>query len=399
MLPYGRQCIEEDDIAAVAAVLRSDFLTTGPAVAAFEQALAARVQAEHAVSCSSGTAALHLACLALGLGEEDSAIVPAITFMATANAVRLTGAEVRFADVDPETGLMRPADLEAALGRKGEGRVRAALPVHLNGQAVEMAALGEIAAQRGLSLVEDAAHAIGATTVEDAGVRIPIGNCRYSAMTIFSFHPVKTVTMGEGGAVTTNDADFAARLRSLRNHGITREPEEILDRVAGFDGGGLLNPWYHEMQAPGLNYRASDLHCALGLSQLRKLGRFVAKRQALARAYDERLARLAPAVRPISRVPNCEPAWHLYPVLIDFPALGVERAEVMRKLAASGIGTQVHYIPLNRQPYYRRRYGDISVPGADSYYSRVLSLPLFPAMEESDVDRVVGALCSALRLA
>jgi UDP-4-amino-4,6-dideoxy-N-acetyl-beta-L-altrosamine transaminase len=397
MLPYGRQCINEDDIAAVAAVLRGDFLTTGPAVAEFEQALAERVGAAHAVSCSSGTAALHLAAIALGLGEGDSAVVPAMTFMATANAVRLTGAEVVFADVNPETGLMRPDDLEAALARGGKGGIRAALPVHLNGQTADMAALASLAARHQLALVEDAAHAIGTVTAAADGEPASVGNCRHAAMTIFSFHPVKTITMGEGGAITTNDAGLAARLRTLRNHGITRKPEEIVNRDAGFDAGGAINPWYHEMHEPGLNYRASDIHCALGLSQLKKLDRFVGSRQALARSYDKGLADLAPSVRPVARVPGCDPAWHLYPVLIDFAAFGVDRAVVMHKLEAAGIGTQVHYIPVHRQPYYRRRYGEISLPGADAYYARELTLPLFSGMTAEHVDHVVAALRTALR--
>jgi UDP-4-amino-4,6-dideoxy-N-acetyl-beta-L-altrosamine transaminase len=397
MLPYGHQCIEDDDIAAVVAVLRSNYLTTGPAVEAFEQALAARVGARHAVSCSSGTAALHLAAIALDLGPGDSAVVPAMTFMATANVVRLTGAEVVFADVDADSGLMRPADFDQALERVGGGRL--VLPVHLNGQTADMAGLADIASARGLALVEDAAHAIGTVTDEAGEGPTAVGSCRHSSMTIFSFHPVKTITMGEGGAVTTNDATVAARLRRLRNHGITREPAEIIDRAGAFDSSGTLNPWYYEMHEPGLNYRASDIHCALGLNQLGKLDRFVAKRRSLVARYDALLAGLAPLLRPVTRVPVCAPAWHLYPVLIDFAALGLERAAVMRKLQEKGVGTQVHYIPLHRQPYYRRRYGELSLPGAEAYYAREVSLPLFAGMEEADVDRVVEVISSILSAA
>jgi dTDP-4-amino-4,6-dideoxygalactose transaminase len=268
------------------------------------------------------------------------------------------------------------------------------LPVHLNGQTADIAGLSKVAAAHEVSIVEDAAHAIGARTTVDLKSADPVGRCSHSAMTAFSFHPVKTITMGEGGAVTTNDVRLAARLQQLRNHGITRNPAEFLDRTAGFDDRGTVNPWYHEMHDPGLNYRASDLHCALGLSQLNKLDRFVATRRALAARYDTMLADLAPLVRPVKRVPHCEPAWHLYSILIDFASLGIQRAELIRRLREKGVGTQVHYIPVHRQPYYRARYGDLSLPGADAYYARQLSLPLFPTMTDNDVDRVVDALKS-----
>ena len=393
MLPYGRQLIEDDDIAAVTAVLRSDYLTTGPVVELFELALAARVGAARAVSCSSGTAALHMTAMALDLGPDDWAVVPAMTFMGTANVVRMTGAEVLFADVDADTGLMRPDDLEQVIERAGARRVRAVYPVHLNGQTADMPALAKIAAKRGQAIVEDAAHAIGTVTKED-GKSVSVGSGRHSAMTIFSFHPVKTITAGEGGAVTTNDAVLAEKLSRLRNHCITRHPDDFIDREAAFDSKGEPNPWYHEMHRPGLNYRASDIHCALGLSQLKKIDRFIAKRHALTRRYDAKLAALAPIVRPVRRVPGCDATLHLYAVLIDFKTLGIERAEVMRRLKSAGIGTQVHYIPVHRQPYYRSRYPDVSLPGADAYYARELSLPLYAGMKDADVDCVVEALTS-----
>ena len=213
-------------------------------------------------------------------------------------------------------------------------------------------------------------------------------------MTIFSFHPVKTITAGEGGAVTTNDAVLAEKLSRLRNHGITRQADDFIDRAAAFDSKGEPNPWYHEMHQPGLNYRASDIHCALVLNQLKKIDRFIARRRALARRYDAGLARLAPFVRPVARVPGCDPSLHLYAVLIDFKTLGIERAEVMRRLRSAGVGTQVHYIPVHRQPYYRSRYPNVSLPGADAYYARQLSLPLYAGMEDRDVDLVVEALAS-----
>lgn len=392
-LPYGRQLVEEDDVAAVAAVLCSDWLTTGPTVEAFEEAFAARVGARFAVSCSSGTAALHLAALALALAPGERVVVPALTFLATANAARFVGAEVAFADVDPDTGLMCADHLEQAIeDGAAAGPVKAIFPVHMNGQCVDMAAVARLASERGLKVVEDACHALGTTYGTSGGERVAVGSCRDSDMAAFSFHPVKTIAMGEGGTVTTNDEALYRRLSKLRNHGMTRELEDIENSELAVTASGSPNPWYYEMHEVGFNYRASDIHCALGLSQLQKLDRFVAKRRALAAHYDELLTSLAPVIRPVGRVASCDPAWHLYVVLIDFDAAGIERADMMKGLRERGIGTQVHYLPLHLQPYYRRRYGDRDLPGAERYYSRALSLPLFPAMEAADVDRVVTAL-------
>ncbi|MGE0254666.1 MAG: UDP-4-amino-4,6-dideoxy-N-acetyl-beta-L-altrosamine transaminase [Alphaproteobacteria bacterium] len=390
-LPYGRQYVDEDDIARVVAVLRGEWLTTGPTVAAYEAALAARVSAQHAVSCSSGTAGLHLAALALGLGPGDAVIVPAQTFVATANGAAYTGADVILADVDPDTGLLRPAGIETALARADGRRVRAVFPVHLNGQCADMPAIAALARRHGLAVVEDACHALGG---EVAGS--PVGACAHSDMAVFSTHPVKTVTTGEGGAVTTGDAELARRLRLFRGHGIEREPDRFADAAAAMDPHGNVNPWYYEMQQLGYNYRATDIHCALGLGQLAKLDRFVAERAALADRYAARLARLAPLVRPLPRAGGCRPAWHLAVALVDFAAAGTDRGTVMRRLRAVGVGSQVHYIPVHCQPYWRARCGVTSLPGAEAYYRRALSLPLFVGMTAGDVDRVVDALADAL---
>ncbi|MGE3986817.1 UDP-4-amino-4,6-dideoxy-N-acetyl-beta-L-altrosamine transaminase [Pseudorhodoplanes sp.] len=395
MLRYGRQSIDQDDIDAVIDVLRSDFLTTGPAVEAFERMLCDVTGARESVVCSSGTAALHMMAMALDLSPEDNVVVPSMTFMGTASAMRLTGAEVIFSDVHPKTGLMEAENLEEALRRAGSRRVKVAIPVQLNGWACDMKALNAVAEKHGVTLLEDAAHAIG-TTVTENGRNVPVGACTQSKMAIFSFHPVKTITSAEGGAVTTNDSDLAARLRRLRSHGITHRPEEFLERVAAFDASGRPNPWYHEMHEPAPNYRLSDVHCALGLSQLKKLDRLVARRRVLAERYDSALEQLAPVVRPVPHVPSCNPGLHLYAVLIDFEAIGIDRAAVMQLLREQGVGTQVHYIPVHRQPYYRRRYGDLNLPGADAYYARELSLPLFPDMSDSDVNRVVDALAKVV---
>jgi UDP-4-amino-4,6-dideoxy-N-acetyl-beta-L-altrosamine transaminase len=394
-LPYGRHQIEDDDVAAVVAVLRSDSLTGGPGVAEFERAFAERVGARFAVACANGTAGLHLATMALGLGPDDSVIVPTLTFLATANAARYVGAEVMFADVDATTGLMRPEDLHEAHARTVACKARAVIPVHLNGQCVNMEAVAEFAGRQRLRIIEDACHAIGATYRARSGEEQRVGDCRYSEMTVFSLHPVKTIAMGEGGVVTTNDPDLHSALLRLRNHGMVREASRFVQRDEAFDADGQPNPWYYEMPEPGYNYRASEIHCALGLSQLRKLDRFLARRRELANAYDNALASLAPVVRPIPRVAGCASGWHLYVVQVDFKAFGATRATVMRRLLDQGIGTQAHYLPVHRQPYYRSRYGNTQLPGADAYYASCLSLPLFPAMSEDDVDRVVQAFRKA----
>jgi len=392
-LPYGRHLIDEDDIAAVAEVLRGDFLTTGPVVDAFEAKLAEITGAGHAVSCSSGTAALHLTAMALDLKPGERIIAPAMTFLATANAARYVGADVTFADVDPETGLITPETVAAALAGAADG-VRAVYPVHINGQTADMAGLKAVAGD--LAVVEDACHALGGAHAGPGNEMVPVGSCAFADMAIFSFHPVKTVAMGEGGAVTTNDDALAARLRRFRNIGMTREADEFQVAEQAFDAAGAANPWYYEMPELGLNYRASAMHCALGLNQLGKLEKFVGIRDKLVARYREALAPLAPVVRPLPAVEGCRPSWHLCVVLIDFAAAGTDRAAVMRALADKGVGSQVHYLPVNRQPYYRNLYGELELPGADAYYDKILSLPLQVAMTDDDVDYVVESLADAL---
>lgn len=401
-LPYGRQTIEDDDLAAVTAALRGDMLTTGPLVDAFEQAFAERVGARFAVVCSSGTAAQHLTALALDLPPGSRVVVPAVTFLSTANAVRFVGAEVVFADVAPDSGLMEAGHLEEALDRASGTLVKAVFPVHLGGQCADPAALAAVAAEHDLAVVEDACHAIGTTCTtygEPDAEPIAVGACVHSDMAVFSLHPVKTITMGEGGVITTNYADLAARLKGLRSHGMTREPTAFTQKEQAFDSHGEANPWYYEMAEIGFNYRVPDINCALGLSQLAKLDRFIAARQALVDHYDRALAPLAPLVKPVDRTPGCRAGWHLYVALIDFERAGIERAAVMAGLRARDIGTQVHYIPVPWQPYYRERYGMSALPGAEAYYRRCLSLPLFPGMTLGDADRVVDALGEVLATA
>ena len=381
ILPYGRQTIEDDDIAAVVEALKADFLTTGPTVEAFELAFAEKVGARHAVACANGTAALHLAMLALRVQPGEVVIAPAITFLATANCARYVGAEVVFADVDPDSGLMTRETLAEALTRLDGRKLRAVLPVHLRGDAADLPGLAALASDAGAVLVEDAPHALG-TTMTFGNVAERVGDVRHSAMSTFSFHPVKTIATGEGGMVTTNDPALAERLKVLRSHGMVR-PEGS-------------EPWWYEMAEPGFNYRLPDILCALGLSQLAKLDRFAARRRALAKAYGTALAPLQPLIRLAARPAWSDPVLHLMCVLIDFEAAGRTRRQVVEALKARGVGSQVHYIPVHRQPYYRDRYGELALPGAEAWYARCLSLPLYPGMADSDVAKVVDALRDAV---
>lgn len=382
MIPYGRQWIGDQDVEAVERALRSDWLTQGPTIAEFEHAIAARVGARHAVAVSSGTAALHLAALAAGVGPGDVLWSSPITFVASLNCARYAGAEVDLVDVDPDTALMDPAALERRLDdAAAAGRLpRAIVPVHLAGQPCDMDRIGAAARRHGVRVIEDAAHAIGGRF----GAK-PVGACEHSDMTVFSFHPVKLVTTGEGGMITTNDDALAAHLRRLRTHGITRDPAEM----SGPSEGG----WYYEQVDLGFNYRITDFQCALGLSQLERLDAFVARRAELAARYDARLARLP--VRPLARRPGRESGWHLYVVRV-LPEAGVSRREAHDRLRADGIGVNVHYIPVHHQPYYRALLSGREYPGAEAYYAGALTLPLYPAMSDADQDTVVAALERAL---
>ncbi len=386
-LPYGRQLIDADDIAAVTRVLTSDYLTTGPEVPAFESEFSAAVDAPCAVACNSATAALHLALAGLGVGEGDICIVPSLTFLATANAARYCGADVVFADVDPQTGLLTAQTLSAALERAG-GRARAVLPVHLAGALCDMTQIGQAARRADLFIVEDSCHALGTLGPDGAS-----GNCARSDAATFSFHPVKTLAAGEGGMLTTRNPALAGRAAELRSHGVVR------DRARFTRLNGAVEPWAYEMQALGHNYRMPDILAALGRSQLAKLADFAERRRRLAALYAEALAPLAPLVSAPVDQPGVDPCRHLMNVRIDFEAAGVARAEVTARLRAAGIGSQVHYVPVHAQPYYVELYGEQTLPGAEAYYRRTLSLPLYPAMADGDVARVAAALAGALGIA
>ena len=395
-LPYGKQQVLDTDIDAVVEVLRSPFLTTGPAVSDFEKAFQAVTGSAEAVVCANGTAALHLASMCLDLQAGDAVIVPSVTFVATANAPHMCGAEVVFADVDSDTGLITPEHLGKALKRavKQRLRVRAVLPVHLNGQIVDVAALrAHPALAPHVEIIEDASHAVGARQSDGH----PVGSCVQSAFATFSFHPVKTITCGEGGMVTCASPDKAEALRRFRNHGLVHDPDSFTATGQAFeeDSHAQPNPWYYEMPAPGLNYRATDIACALGHAQLKRLPEIITQRTLLVERYREQLSNAHPAINWL-RAAAGTPAWHLAVALIDFERAGTSRAALMKTLRERNIGTQVHYLPVHRQPYYRRRNPGLELRGADEYYRRCLSLPLFAQMTTGDVDRVVASLLEAL---
>jgi UDP-4-amino-4,6-dideoxy-N-acetyl-beta-L-altrosamine transaminase len=375
LLPYGRQLVQDDDVAAVAAALRGAFLTTGPTVAEFEARFAARVGARHAVAVSSGTAALHAAMFAAGVGPGDEVVTTPLTFVGTANAALYLGARPVFADIHADTLNIDPARVEAAL----TPRTRVLAPVDFAGQPCDLTAIRALARARGLRVVEDAAHALGA----EAGGR-PVG--ALSDLTIFSLHPVKHVTTGEGGLVTTDDDELARRVRRFRNHGIATESAE---RQAA---GALWSP----MVDLGFNYRLTDIQCALGLSQLPKLATFLAKREAIAERYVVALKDL-PGLRLPRVVPDVRHAWHIFPVLLEPARLRVGRDEVFAALRAEGIGVTLHYVPAYWHPYYARLgYPRGLCPIAEDATSRMLSLPIFPGMTDADVEDVVAALLKVL---
>ncbi len=379
---YGRQTIDDADCAAVLEALRAPQLTCGPLVARFEAALAGWLGAEHASVCSSGTAALHLAYAALGIGEGDEIITTPITFSATAAAAYYVGANVRIADVDPRTGNLDPRSVEKLIGN----RTRAIVPVHLGGLPADVEDIQALAKQHGLRIVEDACHALGATY---RGRKV--GSLASDA-TIFSFHPVKHITTGEGGAVIVRDPRLKQRIDRLRHHGVERDASRLQTPAAG--------AWSYEVQELGWNYRLPDFACALGITQLAKLDDFLARRRRLAARYREAIAAtfdervLAPA-----ELADRDSAYHLFAVAIDFAKFGTTRAHVVGQLAAAGVGTQVHYIPLLHHPLHASRCPhDLARPhpGADHYYARTLSLPLHQALELADIDVVVAELHKAL---
>ena len=390
-IPYARQSIDDDDVAAVAAALRGDWLTQGPTVAAFETAVAARLGVKHAVAVATGTAALHCACEAVGVGPGDEIVTTPITFAASGNAALYLGGRVRFADIKPDTYCLDPAKLEAAITPK----TKAIVAVDFTGQPCDMDEINRIAARRGIAVIVDAAHSLGATYKGRAAGSL----ARISAL---SFHAVKHIALGEGGMTLTDDDGLAARMRLFRTHGITRDASRLGSAgvVEPADVGKSAEPpaWYYEMQALGFNYRITDVQCALGLSQLKKLDRFLERRRAIATRYDEAFGNSPHIVVPHQEKDRTN-AWHLYVLRLRLGAMEKSRRQVFDELRAQGIGVNVHYIPLHLQPYYRDAFGYRrgDFPEAEAFYASALTIPLFPGMSDGDMERVIAAVQRTVR--
>lgn len=380
VIPYGRQDITDDDVAAVEAVLRSDFLTTGPTVPAFEAAIMSATGAAHAVAVNSATSALHIACLALGLKEGDWLWTSPNSFVASANCGRYCGASVDFVDVDPATWNLCAEKLAEKLAATPAARLpKVVVPVAFGGRCADLTAIRALADKYGFAILEDASHAIGG---EYAGA--PVGAGTFADISVFSFHPVKIVTTAEGGACVTNSADLAQRMQLYRSHGVTRD--EALMR------GQSDGPWYYQQVDLGLNYRMTDIQAALGVSQMQRLTPFIERRRELVARYNAALTDL-PLCRPASDDAGSKSAWHLYPVMVD-PA---ERRRVFEGMRAAGVLVNVHYIPIHTQPYYRD-FGFVTgdFPEAERYYAGAISLPMFPALSDDQQDYVIRTLAGLL---
>lgn len=384
MIPYGRQDITQGDIDAVIDVLHSDFLTQGPHVPRFETHVAEYCGARHGVAVNSATSALHIACLALGLGPGDWLWTSPLTFVASANCGLYCGASVDFVDIDPRTYNMCTRALEAKLlEAERQGCLpKIVVPVHFSGQSCEMAKIKALSESFGFRIIEDASHAIGGKYRDE-----PIGSCRYSDITVFSFHPVKIITTAEGGMALTNDAGLAERMALLRSHGITREPSRMTYQPDG--------PWYYQQIDLGFNYRMTELQAALGISQLERLDGYVERRHALAARYNRQLEEL-PVTLPWQH-PDCYSAWHLYVIRVCSNPGGDERGRIFEKLRDEGIGVNVHYIPVHTQPYYRNLgFAPGNFPNAESYYEESITLAMYPTLTDAQQSHVIEALRQAL---
>ena len=384
MIPYGHQSISEEDILAVVEVLRSDLITQGPLVPKFEANVAERCGTAYGVAVNSGTSALHIACLALGVGSGDEVWTSPITFVASASCALLCGARVDFVDIDSPTGNMCATALETKLANAARGGrcPKAVIPVHFSGEPCDMARIKELGDRYGFSIIEDASHAIGGSYRGE-----PIGRCAFSDITVFSFHPVKVITTGEGGMAVTHRQDLAERMRLLRNHGITHDSARMTQVPDG--------PWYYQQIDLGFNYRMTDLQAALGISQLGRIESFVARRHELAQRYDTELAGLP--LEPLKRNTNSSSALHLYVVRLHLQHIARTHREVFESLRSAGIGVQVHYIPVHLQPYYRAMsFSEGDFPEAEAFYREAISLPIFPRLTDRQQDHVVSSLQEVL---
>ena len=397
-LPYGKQTITTEDKQAVMEALESPFLTTGPRIGEFESTFAEYVGSSHAVAFANATAALHIACMALDVKSGDVVLTPTMSFAASTNCAAYLGADIEFMDCDPDTGLVTPKTFAAAAD-KAEAKgisAKVAVVVHLNGESADMVGIEREAKSRGIRLIEDACHALGTTYEDEAGVKRNVGACEHSDISTFSFHPVKTITSGEGGMLTCNDAGLAGIVSDLRSHGVVRDPERLQFSELAADENGTANPWYYEMQSLGFNYRLTDVASALGLSQLKRMDEIASARRHMKEVYDQLFSDSNLPVRPVRTAAGVDPVRHLYPVLVDYEAVGISRAAFVGKLRDAGIGSQVHYIPTHMQPYYVEKYGKQSLPGAENYYSKVLSLPFYPGLTDNDLTRVFDTVRNAL---
>lgn len=380
-IPYGRQWIDNDDIREVVKTLKSDWITQGPKIAEFERELCKYTGAKYAAAVSSGTAALHLACLAARIRKDDEVITSPITFAASANCVLYCGGKPVFADIEQDTANIDPRQIQKNITKN----TKALIPVHYAGHPCNMESIHKIAKENKLIVIEDACHALGAQYYSN-GKWIKVGSCKHSDMAVLSFHPVKHITTGEGGAILTNNKVFYERIIALRTHGITKE------RLINPSHGG----WYYEMQELGYNYRITDIQCALGISQMKKLGKFVKRRREIAASYNKRLRNITGYILPVQKEYACS-SWHLYPLQLKENVVSAKK-KIFSNLKKSGIGVQVHYIPVYMHPYYLKQgYKKGICPNAEAWYKREISIPIYPAMNKSHINTVIKKLSDCLR--